>query len=141
MIGINNLVDRQGQTAGDLRLSDRQGEGPLVAPSGNAQHGHGLRASLPVPAWWRTGRQELRIYLNTWQPMCRAFGSAAELHARVVQDVAGRAMRSPSRQFTKQRHGMGLRVRGRCDGRRATRRAEQVEKTNWMRSAGFCMWS
>ena len=36
--------------------------------------------------------KELRNYLNAWQPMCRAFGSAAELHARVVQDVAGNAV-------------------------------------------------
>lgn len=36
--------------------------------------------------------KDLRTHLNNWQPMCRAFGSAAELHARVLQDVAGDAV-------------------------------------------------
>jgi DNA helicase-2/ATP-dependent DNA helicase PcrA len=36
--------------------------------------------------------KDLRTHLNNWQPMCGAFGSASELHARVAQDVAGDAV-------------------------------------------------
>ncbi|WP_019656455.1 3'-5' exonuclease [Variovorax atrisoli] len=36
--------------------------------------------------------KDLRNYLNAWQPMCRAFGTAAELQARALQDVASDAV-------------------------------------------------
>lgn len=36
--------------------------------------------------------KDLRAHLNAWQPMCRAFGSAAELHSRALQDVADDAV-------------------------------------------------
>ncbi|RUR70931.1 ATP-dependent helicase [Variovorax guangxiensis] len=50
-----------------------------------------VRAYLRLRGGVRADK-ELRNYLNAWQPMCRAFGSAAELHARAVQDVAGDAV-------------------------------------------------
>lgn len=91
VIGTNDMADTQQSNRWDTFVSETAKVAAARSLHLETRYMGCVQAYLRLRGGIRADK-ELRAHLNAWQPICRAFGSATELHARVLQDVAGDAV-------------------------------------------------
>lgn len=91
VIGTNDLADTRQSNRWDTFVSETAKVAVVQSRHLETRYMGCLQAYLRLRGGVRADK-DLRAHLNNWQPTCRAFGSAAELNARVLRDVAGDAV-------------------------------------------------